>query len=72
MEQEKVIVRGAQQTLPLFAGSPADRFNALDAKRLEDGFSSHIKAPAKRRVHFSSAILRPGEPVAQPGCAFRC
>jgi hypothetical protein len=36
-------MRGAQQQFPLFAGGPADRFNTLDAKWLDDGFGGHAE-----------------------------
>ena len=36
-KQKQIVVRGAQQLLALLAGGPADRLDALDAERLDDG-----------------------------------
>ena len=40
-KQEEVVVRGAQEFLALFAGGPADGFDALDAKWLDDRLRRH-------------------------------
>ena len=40
-EQKQVVVRGAQQFFALLARGPADRLDALDAKRLDDGLGQH-------------------------------
>ena len=36
-QQEKIVVRVAEQLLPLLAGGPADGFDALDAEGFDDG-----------------------------------
>ena len=42
-KQKKIVMRGAQQAFPLLARGPANRFNALDAKWLDDGFGGHAE-----------------------------
>ena len=40
-QEEQVVVSRAQQLLALLAGGPANRLDALDAERLDDGFDGH-------------------------------
>jgi hypothetical protein len=44
VEQEQIVMRGAEQGFALSAGGPADGFNALDAEGLDDGFSRHARS----------------------------
>ncbi len=46
-KQEEVIVCGAQQFFPLLAGCPADRLDALNTKRFDDGFGRHRRNPSR-------------------------
>src|SRR5580765_7086786 len=44
-QQEQVVISGAQQLLPLLAGGPGDRLDALDAEGFDDGFDGHGGSP---------------------------
>ena len=46
-EQEKVVVGGFEKLLALFAGGPADGFDALDAEGFDDGFDGHGRVRAE-------------------------
>ena len=46
-KEKQVVVRGAQKLFAFFAGRPANRFDALDAKWLDDGFGQHGKSSVR-------------------------
>jgi hypothetical protein len=45
VEQEQIMVRGAEKLVALLAGSPANGLNALDAKWFDDGLCRHGRIP---------------------------
>ncbi len=48
-EQKQIVVRGTQQMLALLAGGPADRLDALDTERLNDGLDGHVFSAGRDR-----------------------
>ena len=45
VEEKQVVVRGGEQFLAMFARSPANRLDTLDAKWLDDGLDRHARLP---------------------------
>ncbi len=54
-QEEQVVVGGTQQLFTLRAGGPADRLDALDAERLDDGFGGHGGSQIIRRPQIGVA-----------------